>query len=370
GPWKIYDYYIAVNQWSPSFNEDDPIQSILTWVRLPKLPIHFFNPVAVTRIGNFIGKTVRVDLATTIGARGRYALVCVEVDVTKPLLGKYMIDDKELKIEYESLENMCYDCGFYGHKRETCQLMVVSENGTASEVQAQAMEPVVEDQSTGEWMTVRRRNRRQQPKAEDKVNKPIPTKPKTSASGANIKLTQVQERVAVEAPEASSVVPKVNEHAASLQRVLEEALAAQSNGSPGKSTVAPQLPRRPLFDISNSSSAGGQGQFQSQEKQTKEMMLDMDESSSGLVVVPVMYQNPTFQSNLVKAKAPKTKEVGSRRGQNQKGKEDDPLSFLNGKQKRVVKKTPKSTGKIVPTPIASSDNVVSTSEPRKPPDRL
>ncbi|CAN1294699.1 hypothetical protein LINPERPRIM_LOCUS22561 [Linum perenne] len=26
GPWKIYDYYIAVNQWSPSFNEDDPIQ--------------------------------------------------------------------------------------------------------------------------------------------------------------------------------------------------------------------------------------------------------------------------------------------------------------------------------------------------------
>ncbi|CAN1824962.1 hypothetical protein LINPERHAP1_LOCUS30969 [Linum perenne] len=115
--------------------------------------------VAVTRIGNFIGKTVRVDLATTIGARGRYARVCVEVDVTKPLLGKYMIEDKELKIEYESLENMCYDCGFYGHKRETCQLMVVSENDTAREVQTNAIEPEVEDQSTGEWMTVKRRNR-------------------------------------------------------------------------------------------------------------------------------------------------------------------------------------------------------------------
>ncbi|CAN1141197.1 hypothetical protein LINPERPRIM_LOCUS25337 [Linum perenne] len=26
-----------------TFNEEEPIRSILTWVRLPKLPIHFFN---------------------------------------------------------------------------------------------------------------------------------------------------------------------------------------------------------------------------------------------------------------------------------------------------------------------------------------
>ncbi|CAN1787955.1 Putative ribonuclease H protein At1g65750 [Linum perenne] len=62
GPWKIYDFYIAVAQWSPSFNEEDPFKSILTWVRLPKLPIQYFNQVAVERIGNYIGKTVRLDL--------------------------------------------------------------------------------------------------------------------------------------------------------------------------------------------------------------------------------------------------------------------------------------------------------------------
>ncbi|CAN1340410.1 hypothetical protein LINPERPRIM_LOCUS38830 [Linum perenne] len=43
GPWRIYDYYIAVSQWSPSFNEEEPIRSILTWVRLPKLSIHYFQ---------------------------------------------------------------------------------------------------------------------------------------------------------------------------------------------------------------------------------------------------------------------------------------------------------------------------------------
>ncbi|CAN1127839.1 hypothetical protein LINPERPRIM_LOCUS29861 [Linum perenne] len=90
GPWKIYDYYIAVSQWSPTFNEEEKIRSILTWVRLPKLPIHYFNTVVVSRIGNFIGRTVRLDLATKEGSRCRYARVCVEIDLTKPLLGKYM----------------------------------------------------------------------------------------------------------------------------------------------------------------------------------------------------------------------------------------------------------------------------------------
>ncbi|CAN1154598.1 hypothetical protein LINPERHAP2_LOCUS20104 [Linum perenne] len=98
GPWKIYDYYITVAQWTPAFNEEKPIQKILTWVRLPRLPIHYFNRVAVSRIGNFIGRTVRLDLATAEGARARYARVCVEVDLSKLLLGKYIIENRVLHI--------------------------------------------------------------------------------------------------------------------------------------------------------------------------------------------------------------------------------------------------------------------------------
>ncbi|CAN1787565.1 hypothetical protein LINPERHAP1_LOCUS17702 [Linum perenne] len=107
GPWKIYDYYISVSQWSMSFDEDEPIKSILTWVRLPKLPIHYFNSMAVHRIGNYIGRTVQLDLATLDRSRCQYTCVCVEVDLTKPLLGKYMLEDRVLKIKYESLENVC-----------------------------------------------------------------------------------------------------------------------------------------------------------------------------------------------------------------------------------------------------------------------
>ncbi|CAN1187351.1 hypothetical protein LINPERHAP2_LOCUS38688, partial [Linum perenne] len=62
--------------------------------------------MAVNRIVNCIGRTVRMDLATSEGARARYARFCVEVDLTKPLLGKYMIGNKILYVDYESLENM------------------------------------------------------------------------------------------------------------------------------------------------------------------------------------------------------------------------------------------------------------------------
>ncbi|CAN1819269.1 hypothetical protein LINPERHAP1_LOCUS28665 [Linum perenne] len=100
GPWKIYDYYLTVTRWSPDFDEEDPIKKILSWVRLPKLPIHLFNPLVVERIGNHIGRTVRLDLATKEGARARYARVCVEIDLSKPLLGKYIIDNRVFYVEY------------------------------------------------------------------------------------------------------------------------------------------------------------------------------------------------------------------------------------------------------------------------------
>ncbi|CAN1149121.1 hypothetical protein LINPERHAP2_LOCUS16842 [Linum perenne] len=35
-----------------------------------------------------------------------------------------MIEDRIFKIEYESLENICFDYGCYGHKKETCPGLV------------------------------------------------------------------------------------------------------------------------------------------------------------------------------------------------------------------------------------------------------
>ncbi|CAN1144624.1 hypothetical protein LINPERHAP2_LOCUS14201, partial [Linum perenne] len=136
------------------------IKSILTWVRLPKLPIHYFNRVVVSLIGNHIGKTVRMDLATSEGSRCLYTRVYVEVDLKKPLLGKYILEDRILEIEYEIMENLCFDCGYYGHKRDARPTKYPKQSEEAPMEQLINSEPTIEELDTGEWMMVQRCHRR------------------------------------------------------------------------------------------------------------------------------------------------------------------------------------------------------------------
>ncbi|CAN1132894.1 hypothetical protein LINPERHAP2_LOCUS7322, partial [Linum perenne] len=160
GPWKMFEYYITVARWTPGFNEEEPIRHILTWVRLPKLPIHFFNQTAVTRIGNHIGRTVRLDLATSDGARARYARVCVEVDLSKPLLGKYMIGDRVFYVEYECLENICHTCGIHGHSTNSCPTTRIPDVAPSPRDETIPTEiPTEPEPEVGSWMTVRRRGK-------------------------------------------------------------------------------------------------------------------------------------------------------------------------------------------------------------------
>ncbi|CAN1140736.1 hypothetical protein LINPERHAP2_LOCUS12042 [Linum perenne] len=121
-----------IARWTPDFNEEAPIRKVLTWVRIPKLPIQFFNFKAVERIGNHIGKTIRLDLATEEGARARYARVCVEVYLSRPLLGKYIIEDRVFYVEYESLDNICFSCGIYGHKDDALKEVLDDAMGKSS----------------------------------------------------------------------------------------------------------------------------------------------------------------------------------------------------------------------------------------------
>ena len=87
-------------------------------MRLPRLPIRLLDSKFLTFLGNRIGKTLKVDATTIEQSRGRYAWLCVEVDLTKTLLLEYSI--KTYCIEYESLHLICLKCGKYGHYVEEC----------------------------------------------------------------------------------------------------------------------------------------------------------------------------------------------------------------------------------------------------------
>ncbi|CAL1368823.1 unnamed protein product [Linum trigynum] len=104
-PWMVGDNYLTVHPWTKDFNPYEyEISSTLVWARLLEIPIHYFHPVVVMKIGQRIGKLIRVVQATSTGARTDYARVCVQVDLTKPLLSKFSLHGKKYFIQYEGLE--------------------------------------------------------------------------------------------------------------------------------------------------------------------------------------------------------------------------------------------------------------------------
>ncbi|CAN1191893.1 hypothetical protein LINPERHAP2_LOCUS41269 [Linum perenne] len=213
--------------------------------------------ISVNRIGNYIGKTVRLDLATSEGARARYARVCVELDLTKPLLGKYMIEDRVYHVEYESIENICYGCGKYGLKLASCSTCNPIVPVATPEAQPPPNPPQAADEgATGSWMIVGRR----QKKKSSTPKQPRPG-PKESGSRFDI-LSQdsVEPTAAVKAP--SVQIPErvsptenqksTNDHAEALARVLQKAFQTDEvvNKQPPQDTST-SADRAPLTDLTN-----------------------------------------------------------------------------------------------------------------------
>ncbi|CAN0918879.1 hypothetical protein LINGRAHAP2_LOCUS31137 [Linum grandiflorum] len=147
--------YLTVHQWTKFFNHrTTDVKTTMAWVQLPDLPIEFFNPVAVKRIASRIRRPIRFDRVTEEGARGKYVRVCVEVDLTKPLLSKYLLEGRKYLISYEGLQGLCTACGMYKSPSSVCRCYVPQElapKEATSDV-IRLGEDIVEKAMYGVWM--------------------------------------------------------------------------------------------------------------------------------------------------------------------------------------------------------------------------
>ncbi|KAI9109079.1 hypothetical protein K1719_019702 [Acacia pycnantha] len=84
GPWMIEDHYLIVQRWRPNFNpwKADLQCNIAAWIRLPDVPFEFYNVESLRRIGNMVGKMIKIDRSTSIYDKGGFARICVELDLT------------------------------------------------------------------------------------------------------------------------------------------------------------------------------------------------------------------------------------------------------------------------------------------------
>ncbi|KAI9111593.1 hypothetical protein K1719_017283 [Acacia pycnantha] len=149
GPWMIDDHYLTVQRWRPNFNpwKVDVQCNIAAWIRLPDVPFEFYNVESLRRIGNMIGKMIKVDRSTSIYDKGGFARICVEIDLKKPLIPTYLVFGEERPIIYEGLHQVCLMCGKYGHQKEGCPLNVCKATNQVSEQEKVEEVPVGDSSS-------------------------------------------------------------------------------------------------------------------------------------------------------------------------------------------------------------------------------
>lgn len=121
GPYFIGPNFLHVQKWRPNFRADhEEITSMVVWVRFPNVSPEYLDEEAVCLIAKEIGKPIMLDEVTAFASRGRFARVCVEFNLGKPLLTRVQIKRKFIHIEYEGFPTICYSCGRVGHMKETC----------------------------------------------------------------------------------------------------------------------------------------------------------------------------------------------------------------------------------------------------------
>ena len=108
GPWFVDGHFLSIRGWVPNFKPSTlKVFSIAVWVRLPELLVEYYEPSILRDLGNAIGPVLRIDTHTTTETRGKFARLCVQVDLEKPLIRIIKGGGLEHPVQYEGINSMC-----------------------------------------------------------------------------------------------------------------------------------------------------------------------------------------------------------------------------------------------------------------------
>ncbi|KAK9983145.1 hypothetical protein SO802_032670 [Lithocarpus litseifolius] len=128
GPWFIGDHFLSLRSWEPFFKPlSTTVSSVVVWIRLNELPIELYETEVLKEIGEAIGKVLRIDSHTAIEERGRYARLCVQIDINRPLINTILIGRFEQAVTYEGIQRLYFSCCRVGHKVESCPYTIRKE---------------------------------------------------------------------------------------------------------------------------------------------------------------------------------------------------------------------------------------------------
>ena len=93
-------------------------------MHISRLPWEFWEQETLTQLLKHVGKVVRVNHLTLLCQKGKFARVCLNIDISKPLPGTLKIPtpnrDLVIPLIYEGLHEVCALCGSNAHTLEQC----------------------------------------------------------------------------------------------------------------------------------------------------------------------------------------------------------------------------------------------------------
>ncbi|XP_075645846.1 uncharacterized protein LOC142617025 [Castanea sativa] len=117
GPWFIGKHFLAIKPWEPYFKASKSTFSfVAVWIRFLELPIEFYDPLVLREIGSTIRPILRIDSYTASGSRASYARLCVQIDLSKPLINMVRVGCLRQRVMYEGISALCFCCGRVEHK--------------------------------------------------------------------------------------------------------------------------------------------------------------------------------------------------------------------------------------------------------------
>ena len=119
GPWFVGQHFLAIRQWELEFKALRVLcSSIAVWIRLPDLPIEFYDPTILKKIGSTIGPVLRIDSHTINGERGLFARLCIQINIDKPLIKCVKIGKMIQAVQYEGINSLWFACGRIDHRKQ------------------------------------------------------------------------------------------------------------------------------------------------------------------------------------------------------------------------------------------------------------
>ncbi|WOL13471.1 hypothetical protein Cni_G22241 [Canna indica] len=138
------------------------ISVIPVWIQLPVLPLEFMHELILPQIATAIGKPVKIDDVTLSRKRGKFARICILLDIKKPIQqGIWVETEKEFifqSIAYENLPKLCFSCGKVGHYEQECEVERAGKSEKKEEKHEGKEIEIVED-IYGPWIQVQKRKR-------------------------------------------------------------------------------------------------------------------------------------------------------------------------------------------------------------------